>query len=371
MSSPVDDRIWLPDANEVFDWEKILKATEQRFGGLATWWMQATAGVNYYRAELPSRHLPGKALLLDTRDLQEVDGEVVVPRQEGPASIWLFPGNTTRALIMVQLKNLGYRVLVEVDDNYTRQPPMLEVSTWLNRRDQTKEDRHSFEVHQHIVKHVADGVICSTQALADLYSRMNDNVYVCRNAIDPTDWPEEATHSEDGVLRIGWAGSASHRYDLGDIRQALDWASRQKDVEVVLFGHAETMGSLIEQPNVRHIGWVDGLQDYRQQLGVIDVMLCPLRPSAWANCKSDVKALEAAMAGAVPVVSRTEPYRPWWDGEAPGYVADTKKGFVKIVKHLVANREEARQAAHAAKDYVLAHRDIRNSVSEWREAILA
>lgn len=72
------------------------------------------------------------------------------------------------------------------------------------------------------------------------------------------------------------------------------------------------------------------------------------------------------MAGALPVVGRTEPYRPWWERT---FVADTEGDWRRIVKHLVRNRDEVRQMAREARLYCLAERDIRSTVSEWRAAI--
>ena len=349
--------------------EAQVRLSETTYGDQATWWIQATPGVNYVRAELPARYLPGKVVAPNDGDLDEDDyGEVYLPRQEG-AGIWLFPGNTTRALMMLQSKNTGHKVFVELDDNYRIKPPFHATNMWLVERDKTKQDRFSFEVLNHVISKIADGMIVSTPYLAELYSDLNDNIHVCRNGVDPTDWDPDPPHQQDGILRIGWAGSASHKFDLADIRLALDWASRQKDVEIVLMGFPDILGSLTTLANTRVVPWTSSLAAYRENLRLIDVMLCPNRAGAWADCKSDLKSLEAGMAGACSVVSKTEPFRPWWNGEAPGYNATTPKDFLHIVKHLVANRDEVAQTAAEAKKYVLEKRDIRETISEWRDAI--
>lgn len=368
-SSPSDDRIWRPDLLAVLDWGHVWEAGQVRYteNPLATWWVQATAGVNYYRADMPAKHLPGKTVRFESRDLQPRDGDFWFPRQEGGTAVWMFPGNMTRALAMAQMKTeLGLRVLVEVDDNYTVSPPMPGLSSWVSHIDRSGGDRHSYEAHRRIVEKVADGVIVSTPRLAEVYGRLHEGVHVCPNSVDPADWPdEEPTHQPDGVLRVGWAGSASHGYDLADVRRALDFASRQPDVEVVVMGQLD--------PGVKHrrIPWTDSLAEYRASVSEIDVMLCPLRPNAWSDCKSDVKALEAAMGGACSVVSRTEPYREWWAGDAPGYSAGTPKEFVKVVKHLVEHRDEVRETARLAREYALTTRHISRSIGAWKEAIAA
>lgn len=357
----VDDRIWRPDLLAVVDWSAVARATENVHGNLATWWVQATPGVNYYRAEMPAKHLPGKTVRFETRDLQPDDeGGHYFPRQQGTA-IWMFPQNRLRHLLMAEMHTQGKRVLVEVDDNYTIGPP-ISLAGW--QQTIAKSPDASYEAHMNIVASAAtDGIIVTTPRLAAEYERFGKPIYICRNSVDEDDWTPDPPHQVDDILRIGWAGSASHQYDLADIAPALDWASRQKDVQVVLLGQLSLHFPHWQLP------WTVELEKYRENVCAFDVMLCPLRPNRWADCKSDVKALEAAMGGACSIVSKTEPYRPWWDGSAPGYVAETKRDFLKMVKHVVANRDEVRETARLAREYAVTERNIKREIDNWREAI--
>lgn len=327
----------------------------------ATFWAQQTEGVNYVRAELPARHLPGKVCLLSPDDLVETEDGHAMPRQEG-AAVWMFPGNTTRALLMRDLQQYqGVRVLAEMDDLYLCAPP-VHFGIWKEEFDGT--DDHSYEIHSRIVSW-CDGVIVATPALEREYRELNDNVFVCPNSVDPDDWPENPPHQPGGLLRVGYAGSDSHKKDFELIRPALAWASKQPDVEVVLLG--------IEMANetfdCRRIPWQEDLAGYRKALGNIDVMLCPLLPDRWNDCKSDLKALEAAMAGAVCIVQDSEPYRPWIPG--PAFVARDHRDFLKWVRYAVYHRDEVADMARQAKKYVLSERTIQGNVWRWEEAVEA
>jgi len=355
------------DPNEFIDWRAVDGLTQKRHGDVATFWAEATEGVNYYRMNMPAKYLPGRVCRFNETDITL---DLKFRRQIG-AAVWQFPGNDFRALMMAEMHLQGIPVWVEVDDNYTVDPPYI--SVWeRNRKQAIKKIRNEpdamvadYETHVKIVRSKAvDGVICSTPKLAEVYSKLHRNVVVCPNSIDPADWPaEEPPHSPDGVLRVGWAGSISHGYDLNDIRRALGWAAEQKDVEVVLFGE------LSLPVRHRNIPWTDSLEEYRRNVSQIDVMLCPLRPSPWSDCKSDVKMLEGTLGGACGIVSKTEPFRPWWAEDRPCYVADTPKDFLKMVKHVVRNRDETRETARLAREYVLEHRNIRKSVTAWRDAL--
>jgi hypothetical protein len=42
---------------------------------------------------------------------------------------------------------------------------------------------------------------------------------------------------------------------------------------------------------------------------------------------------------------------------------------VKIVKHLIANRDEARETARLSREYAVTRRNIRDSVASWHRAL--
>lgn len=331
----------------------------------ATWWVQATPGTTYWRCQVPAKRLPGQALDLETSDLQGMPYEPVFPRQQG-ASVWQFPGNTTRALLMAAMMDNGVRTLVEVDDDYTRESPFMRNASersWYLDRAHCKGDDHNFETHSDICR-FADGIICSTDRLANVYSDLNEHVYVCRNSVDPDDWQFERPEP-DGIFRIGWAGSSSHTLDQHLVKRAMHWAAQQPNVEVIVFGGV----GLAEGWKVRHVPWTDSVAEYRRQLvGLgLDVGICPLIPEQWAQGKSDVKALEYAMAGAMPIVSGgVEPYKEWRDRTSTCFSA---KDWEQTLKWAVGHQDEVKQLAKQAKDYVLGERTIAHEIKAWEEAL--
>lgn len=331
---------------------------------LATWWIQKTPGTTYWRATIPARHLPGQALALRYSDLKVDDGGCVfVPRQRGDTAIWQFVGNATRALIMAHQQEQGHRVLMEVDDNYLVSPPHLAgvVQDWGHKLDRSKEDRYSMQAHRKIVRWV-DGVIVSTERLAELYERATKRpIYICPNSIDLDDWPE--AEKRDGPRAIGYAGSASHRFDLGIVARALGWASREK-ADVYRLG-ADTAAWNFPH---KQLPWTDDLVQYRRNLQVLDVGLCPLKRGDWADCKSDIKCLEYLLAGAVPIIQGDSPCYSDWVGVVPSAV--TEKDWLKRVKWAVgAPQDELDEVWRRGMDFLLAHKLIGQHVAKWRAAV--
>jgi hypothetical protein len=335
---------------------KLGLGDEQR----ATWWMQKPGGNAYWRCEVPARELPGQVLQLRFDDLvKDEDHYITMPRQKG-AAIWSYAGNATRGILMAAQQEGGCRVLMEVDDNYLiGSPDVPNGHTEWSRRIDPRTDVHNLEAHRKLATFV-DGVIVTTEELAKAYREVNDHVYVCRNSVDVNDWPERDRY-DDGILRIGYAASHSHWFDANDIVRALSWAASQPNVEVLAYG----LNPKWSFPYLQ-VPWTTNLEAYRQSLQLLDVGLCPLRPGPWPNCKSDIKAMEYAMAGAMPIVSRTIPYQPWWD-LVP--TCDSPKGFLKAVKFAVKNRDAIKSYADLAKNYVLDNRLIQHEIWTWKEAI--
>lgn len=331
----------------------------------ATWWAQHGRGVVYVRCELPARYLPGKVfagdLPLDLIQPGETEGSFVFPRNEG-AAIWSYPGKSAREVVMNGMMWEGIPTLVEVDDNYLTLPPALPgyQGQWVKDHDR-QAIKPSVESHVECAN-LADWVICSTAKLAEEYRSLHDRVSVCRNSVDPIDWPD--LEERDQPFTIGFAGSISHLHDLRLVTRALSWASEQDGVRVV------QMGTPREWPfECEHLPWTDDLGAYRASLGVLDVGLCPLHRGRWQDCKSDLKALEYAMAGALPIVSRVEPYRDWWETPLPCLVAQSPSEWLKQVKWCVHNQDEVRALRAEALAYVLSQRTAERVVGDWREAI--
>lgn len=322
---------------------------------LATFYQQATPATTYWRCTVPARHLPGK-VSQELTAAQNPDGTFEFHEHEGGAAVWQFPGSQDRAWAAVSLQAAGIRTLVEVDDNYLIDDPLIQRRAgWKPRIGQGP---HSAQGHRWIVRH-ADGVIAATPVLADLYSALNENVFVCPNAIDPADWPRYEK-PDDGVFRVGWFASMSHDRDEPLVRRALSWASRQPGVEVV------TMG--FNPPSFRHtqLPWAP-ISEYWRQMMRLDVGVAPIIRTGWSSCRSDLKALEYGMAGVLPIVSAEPPYIGW--DKRPALVAYTAKDFEEHVRWCVNHRDEARALAAKTRAYVLAERTIDKWVGCWRDAI--
>jgi hypothetical protein len=362
LSLTVEDRIRKRKA-EASAASRLFEFVQE--GSLATFWRQATPGTTYWRGYLPMKYLPGQVLGMKDDSIsgyETPDDPLVLHGQEG-AAIWQFLGDEGRTRIALQMQRQGVRTILEVDDNYLRYAPTLygKSSAWTKTIKEAEENGtgYSVEMHRELVPRM-DSVIVSTDNLANAYEALNPNIYVCPNSVDPADWNVERVPSEN--LRIGYYGSPSHARDYPLVKKALKWALKQPGVEVNMIGFVPPAWGGKTLP------WQDDLYEGRKALGVVDVGIAPLTVNHWSVGKSDIKALEYAMAGAMPILQDSEPFRPWKDAGWE-WMAKTEQDWVDVIHDVVAMRDEVPMLARDAKQYVLSERTIQDNVHHWKEAV--
>ena len=158
--------------------------------------------------------------------------------------------------------------------------------------------------------HDADGLLLCSPGLVKRFGHLNDAVCVLPNQL----WevPKPAPRAE-GPICIGWAGSGGHREDIRWIAPVLcDVLARHPEVTCAIMGQPEVHAMFAEVPQEHkrrlQLAEPGALSDYQQFLRGVDIGVAPLLPTEFNQCRSDVKYLEYAAAGAVPVCSRAEPY---------------------------------------------------------------
>jgi hypothetical protein len=329
---------------------------------LATFYHQGTAATRYWRITLPAKYLPGKVLAANDVLVRHntKTQKLTFPQLHGDVAVEQFPGDNGSALFAMAMEAKGKRFFVEVDDNYIDYGDEL----WMKRASWGEKIRGdsqtSVQGHRWIVEH-SYGVIVTTRALEAEYTKLNDNVHVCRNSIHPGDWPKPEPRDE--TFRIGWYASNSHDRDSVMVARALSWASRQPNVEIVNIGHDPGWSF-----TRRQVEWANDLFRPRRELCRLDVGVAPLVGAPLAKYRSDLKALEYAMGGAMPFLQRAEPYWEWEDKEF-ARMSTTPDDWMRQIKWAVANRDEVRARAQQARKYVLEHRTFRTEIERWRKAI--
>src|SRR5215471_7906437 len=195
----------------------------------ATWIVTRMFSDIRWRVEMPAKHLDAKVILVEEAHLSDylnpntdgvfrwtlTEAGAEYPDIEGTV-IWTRP-DINRAIHGAAMSALGHRVICEVDDNYLSPQ---------NQNYFMRVNNYNAEARNQHMKAFAtmDAIICSTEVLRDLYyegmKRDLDycpELFVAHNHVDPETWEDRKPILEakgDGRVRVGWAGSFQHIWDL-------------------------------------------------------------------------------------------------------------------------------------------------------------
>lgn len=327
-------------------------------------WANRNAGVRYVRCVVPARAIGGRV-----DNIKEATDEGRFHMYTGP-HVFQIPKTRFEYSRMLEAKEAGCLVAAEFDDDYTRWDAGHASGASKGRYVWTKTEKQARDQWSPNVEMVracaalADTVIVTTPALRKAYLHCNDSVAICRNSVDPADWPEPQ-RLDDAPFRVMFA-AAHNPHDFSQVKKAMVWLAAQDDAEAIV------MGGNIDWPGVIHIPWVnDDLGAVRAFMAAVapDVGLRPLEPTRFARGKSDLKILEYAMSGAMSIVAPYEPYKhfPQWQG----LVRYARNGleFVEQVRWAYENRETANRLAEQTRELVLAERTIRSEAHSWVSAL--
>ena len=338
------------------------------------------AGCNYVRIQMPAW---ANGFLTNKKSLrQNADKENIVSQEISGADIVVFhrPEKTEFMTLAKMCKEDGKKIVFDNDDTFYIEDnhPLAELSS----DGQKLILRERQEAINEFLK-IADLVTCSTKTLADEYRKLNPNVVILPNCVDPADWDEPLRNETDKV-RIGIVGSAAIGYDYDHIKDIIIDLSKRDDVEIVMFGlgnreHREKNPLVTktftdeydfwDSINFDHFPWCP-IEDYMTTLNEarLDMMIIPRRDNYFNRCKSNLKFLEAAMCE-IPVIAQSFKDGPYEEiTPTMGVLIKDNKDWREKIEILIHNKDLRRKLGKNAKEYVLNNYDINKNAYKWEEA---
>lgn len=226
------------------------------------------------------------------------------------------------------LRQRGIPIILEVDDDLEALIPQHPTYRFL--RGMPDHDAR----FPRLVAGFANRVVCSTEALAETFSRFVQPgvpVLVARNRIPKALIQPEWERDDEPVL--GWPGAVvTHPGDLDVLGGAV--ARLGKGFTIVGDKQEGWPEPPLGTPDVRYTGkvafpdWVQALRDE------LDVAVVPLKDHRFNRAKSALKALELAAAG-VPMV---RPALPEFDLLGVGMAAEKPKHWYTLTRGLLEDR---------------------------------
>jgi tetratricopeptide (TPR) repeat protein len=155
---------------------------------------------------------------------------------------------------------------------------------------------------------------------------------------------------------IGWAGSWAERNDLLMALPALAGVmERHPEVRVAVLGDPELHATLAPLPAAR-VSFVPAgsLERYHRFLDGIDIGLAPLAPTAFNRCSGDLRFIDYAAHGVLPVCADLEPYHETVRPGHTGFLFRDGAELETVLERALAEPElraaiPARAAAYASE----------------------
>jgi len=254
--------------------------------------------------------------------------------------------------LIQRLNSLGVITICDIDDY------------WMPGKEHPIHDVIRFnKLNEKIVSNlrVAKYVTTTTTLFADEISKINKNVFVFPNAINPNESQFKEPTEESDRLRVGWLGGSSHLHDLQLLDQSFSKLTKYKDeLQFVICGF-DTRGSVTEinqqtgehtkrdikphetvwaqyekiftqnystisedyrkflekytqdiYPNEKSESyvrvWTRPVQSYAKNYSKFDVSLAPIKNHMFNRMKSQLKVIEAGFYKKALIASNVGPY---------------------------------------------------------------
>jgi glycosyltransferase involved in cell wall biosynthesis len=212
-----------------------------------------------------------------------------------------------------------------------------------------------------------DALQFSTPELQRLYGHFGETNVVFPNQLAGVP-PARSRRPGDRVV-IGWGGSNGHLEDVREVAPALVRFLRDRPGVVLRVMGAREIAGLFDglpRGQVAHVR-PGTIQAYHAFVDTLDIGIGPLRDEAFNRSRSDVKFLEYASHGVIPVMRRLAPYVDSVQHGHNGYLYETPDELVAWLARLVDDpglREQLSRDAYAA----VAHSRLQSRFADTRLA---
>jgi hypothetical protein len=176
--------------------------------------------------------------------------------------------------------------------------------------------------------------------------------------------PESLPAPRTGPFTIGWAGSPGHFADWWAIAPVLQqWLAAHPEVHMAVMCNGLARGFLTLPADRYHFKEFASLPEYMAFLRQVDVGIAPLLPTDYNRCRSDVKFLEYASAGAVGVYSDLDPYRDSVVDGQTGMIYRTGDDLASALDQLYADSDVRLRIRSRAHEWVTSQRLLVDHIS--------
>lgn len=313
------------------------------------------SGVEYHRIIMPFIHL-AKNYPVELHQINEINPETTELKNfDLVVFSRVLSNHSNDEAVLKALQKARTPFIVDVDDYWHLSATHLLYAQW-----------QSFNMTKRIelaLKNAA-AVLATTPHLAGMVRKLNKNVTVVTNAIDPGQPQFQRSITTAETVRLGWVGGLCHTDDIPLLQRGFERLYNDADTagkySVSLCGYSPqnfdiwayyeyifTAGQ--KRSNYKRIGGQD-IRKYATLYNDLDICLVPLADTPFNRCKSELKLIEAGWFKKPCIVSQVYPYTLMGQhGKNLLFVQNNKIDWHKYMKKLIQSptmRQDLGEALH-------------------------
>jgi len=291
------------------------------------------AGCGYYRQYQPNVRLSEQGINVTIgAGFTKVDNNEMTDDELREYDLFLYHKGYINFQEFHRLNNLGIPWVLDFDDHWR-----LDTEHVLYKKWKEKGTTESMIEAARLAPYLS----ASTPLLAEELSKLNKNVSVFENAMNPQDVRGERMPEE---FTFGYLGGHCHVKDVESMRGITSMVS---DVKVRLFGYDNGpvyngyADVLSNGGKLKKFSCVPGVNiwQYHELYNYLDVSIVPLVDNSFNRYKSELKLIEAGFFKKAVIASDVWPYKYVKNGWLR---VKKRQDWVKHIKYLKNNPEAAK-----------------------------
>ena len=322
--------------------------------------------VSWYRTAMPSMYL-GTDWMGVLGEPPDLKSQATLKREPGD---WSEPENYKIVVIqqvqgkawtkkILELRARGIKVIYENDDYLEGLAAM-----------ESHPNREWFQKYgrdYEMCMAASDAMICSTEWLAEHYSKFNKHTYVCKVGIEAKRYaqfklPERTSYN------IGWAGGMGHedtaKLWLPAIENLLD---EYEDMRFISLG-LPLADEIHDRPTQAvSLPWAS-IENFPAALTNFDLAIGPAGKTDFFAAKSDLRWLETGALG-IPLVADPFVYKDIEHGKT-GMLASTPQEAEEAIRNIVEDLNLYRKISRNVQKKIQDERSIEVMIEQWEDVFV-